>query len=361
MKSFRPLAILSVSALLLLLLSCGKTPEPTTKEQAVRLVKTLKVTGPGDSFWDELPGVVDAAQKADLGFRVSGKMEKILVNEGILVEKGQLLAQLDAADYEIQLNSRRAEYGQVNADFRRGQALVEKGLISRSDFDKLKAQNSTAKANLETAKRNLEYTSLHAPFSGQIAKRYVENYEEVSPLQAVFALHDLSSMTIKLDIPENIMIRAREDNPPDLYAIFEEIPGRNFPLAFKEVSTQPDESTNTYEVTLTMPLVDGFNILPGMSVTVRAEIKSDAALNQSAVFIPVHAVLEDSAGRYVYLVEEVGEARGVVERRIVETGRLSVRGVEILSGLQAGDEVVTAGMSKMRPGLEVRLATESNH
>jgi membrane fusion protein (multidrug efflux system) len=76
-------------------------------------------------------------------------------------------------------------------------------------------------------------------------------------------------------------------------------------------------------------------------------------------FVPAHAVLEDESGRFVYVVESVSGGRGEVQRRTVETGDLSQLGLEIRSGLASGDRVVTAGMSKMRPGLPVRLATDS--
>jgi len=358
MKILQPLKILFFTFALFQLISCEHSTGPVETQKTLRLVRTLTVTMPSQNFWREFPGVVDAAQKAELGFRITGKLKKLLANEGDLVKKNQLLAQLDATDQNIQLKSRQAEYNQAHGDFDRGRTLIKKNLISRSDFNKLQAQNATAKANLETAKQNLEYTFLRAPFNGRIAKRYIENYEEVSAMQVVYALQDLSSMTIKVDVPESVMILVREGGKPEVNAIFDAIPDQQFPLSLKEVSSQADKDTNTFEVTFSMPAIEGYNVLPGMSVTVRGQRDPDRAVDNGNVFVPAHAVLGDREGRFVYLVAVSGDAKGIVERRAVETGDLSNLGIEIISGLTVGDKVITAGMSKMSSGLEVRLARE---
>jgi len=343
---------------LLLVTACGKAPE-NTEPPALRLVRTLEVAEPGNSGWREFPGVVDAAQKAELSFRVSGNLKKMPVLEGAVVKKDQLLAQLDDTDYKIQLKSRQAEYDQASSDFNRAKGLVDQGLISRSDFDKLKAQDEAARSALEAAKQNLEYTSLRAPFAGRIARRYVQNFEEVSAKQTIFSLQDLSSMTIKVDVPESLMIRVKHGTRPDVTASFDQIPDKQFPLTLIEVASQPDPNTKTYEVTFSMPVVKGFNILPGMSVTVRGKPPHDATVADQNITVPSHAVLEDSQGRFVFVVKKSSEGRGVVEKRTVNTGALTSEGLEITSGLVVGDKLVTAGMSKMYDGLEVRMHTET--
>lgn len=353
----------SLAALLILvaLFACSDQEEPVKDEKRLRLVKTLTIGDHSDSSWREFPAVVEASQKADLSFRVSGELVKFLIVEGEEVKQGQILAQLDASDYEIQLQRRKAEYDQANADYSRGQALIKKGLLSQSDFDRLKALNSASEANLNAASKNLGYTSIRAPFSGIIAKKYVDNFEEVSVKQAILALHDQAAPTIKLDAPENLIILADESQFPEIYASFNAIPNKAFPLDFLEISTQADPNTNTFEVTLGMQSAEGYNILPGMSVTVRAKRDSKYLLRKNSHYVPAHAVLENDMGRYVYLVNQTQEGLGVVERRIVETAVLSDRGLEITAGLDQNDKVITAGMSKMQPGLKVRIAMETAH
>ncbi len=346
------------SAMCLAISACNSTPDDTDTSPPLRLVRTFEVTPYTQQLWREYLGVVDAVQKANLGFRVPGKLEKLLVNEGDLVSANQLLAHLDATDYSIQLRSREAEYKQAHGDYLRAQKLVESGTISRSDYTKLQAQNSTAEASMASARQNLDYTSLRAPFAGRIAKRHIENFEEVAAKQVVYSLQDISSLSVKVDIPESVMINVKESAVPLVFAIFDTIPGRRFPLVFKEIATQSDPGTNTFQATFTMKAVDEYTILPGMSVTVRVEPDTINQQIENLVFLPAQAVLEDSQGRFVYIAKPEANGLGSVQRSNVETGKLSRQGLEILSGLSVGDLVITAGMSKMQPGLKVRLGEE---
>jgi RND family efflux transporter MFP subunit len=340
------------------LVSCDRGAGPIESKPLPRLVRTFTVSSPAEGLWRELPGVVDAARKADLGFRIAGKLESLLANEGDVVEEGQLLARLDDKDSRIQMTSRQADYNQAHADYERGQKLVEKGLISRSDHEKLEAQDASARAALELARQNLEYTSLNAPFAGEIAKRHVENYEEVAAKQTIYTLHDLSSMTIRVDVPESVMILTSDEAELKLEAIFDKIPEQRFPITLREVSTRANPDSNTFGVTFNLPRIENFNILPGMSVTVRGERIADSKALQGSVFIPAQAVIEDAAGRFVYIAKPAGDGLARIEKRPVTTDRLTSAGLEIVSGLAMGDRVVTAGMSKMRQGLEVRLGME---
>lgn len=355
MSSLHRISILG--AFSLFLAACDEVPE-TIEEPPLRLVRTITLSTTDRDTWQELPGVVEAARQAELSFRVSGNLENLVAKEGDLVNKDQLLAQLDDVEYSIQLNSRKAEYDKANADFKRGQSLVGSGTISRSDYENLKTQRDTSSAALAAARQNVEYTSLKAPFGGRIAKRHVENYEEIRAQQAIYMLQDLTALTVRVDVPESIMIRAQKDRNPEVYAVFAQFPERRFPLTLKEVSSQADAQTNTFGVSFSMSAVDNLNILPGMSVTVHARPDPERNGAKATLSIPAHAVLEDSEGRFVYVVKPNGDNRGRIERRNVSVGELSNSGLDITSGLQVGDQVVTAGMSKMSIGLEVKLTAE---
>jgi RND family efflux transporter MFP subunit len=305
--------------------------------------------------WREFPGVVDAARKADLGFRVGGSLEALSAKEGDDVAEGSVLARLDQSDFRIKVNSAAAEFERARAELERAEGLVGQGHISRSDYDKLKAQFATAKSNLDAARQNLEYTVLTAPFAGRIAERHVDNYEEVAASQPVYTLHDASALTVRVAVPESVMINVRRDRQRRAYALFDAIPGREFPLEVKEAATRADPETQTYEVTLLLEDRGEHNILPGMSVRVRGEKVPEDGDEAPPPVVPARAVLDDGGGRYVFVAEPVDDRQGVVRRRAVEVGRLTDAGLEIRSGLADGESVVSAGMSKMRDGLRVRM------
>ena len=353
-----PRNFISIFITLTLLSGCDAEKTSSEEPPPLRLVKTFTVQAPNEAQWQEFSGVVDANKTAELGFRVPGKLIDIYVSEGDEVKKNQLLAKLDDTDYQIQLKSREAEYQQANNDYKRAQTLVESGAISKSDFNKLEAQNATAEAALFAARQNLAYTELRAPFNGQIARRHINNFEEVSALQSVFTLQDVSSLTVRASIPERVMINANRDANPTIAARFDSIPDQTFPLTLSEVSTVADQGSNTYQVTFSMDKVPGHNILPGMSVTVQALPDPTRRAGATVFSVPAQAVLEGDQGRYVYVVNPSADGLGKVEQRMVETGKLTRSGLSVLGGIDVGDQIIVAGMSKMNDGLVVRLEKE---
>ncbi len=336
----------------LFLAGCGEE-EVAQQVEVVRPVKTLVVGGGDGRSTREFPGVVDATQKADMSFRISGKLESISVKEGDQVEAGQVLANLDPTDLKIILADRKASYDTAKANFNRAAKLVKKGHISKTDYDKLKATYAGAKAGLDSAEQDIKYATMKASFAGYVAKRYVENFEEVTARQTIFSLQDISSLDIKVDISENLMIRAkRNKNKRHLYAKFNAIKGKQFPLTIKEISTQADEKTQTYQVTLNMKPPENYRILPGMSATVIANMEGIEQTGSDWVNLPVAAVISNLEKQgTVWLVDETSMT---VSPLTVETGALTGRKVAVM-GLNLGDRVVIAGAAFMREGMKVSL------
>jgi RND family efflux transporter MFP subunit len=351
-------AILACTLLPLLLTACNEeAPLPPPES---RPVKTLLVSGGIAGDTRQFPGVVDAIQKADLSFRVEGKLKEILVKEGDMVEKGQVLARLDPTDYQIKLNDRKASYETAKANYERAKELVEKNAISRVDHDKIRAEYATARANLEAAEQDLKYTSIKATFPGYVAKRHIENFEEVRRKQVIFTLQDISELEIKVDVPENLMIQLRRQIGPGkttepkrkMYAVFDQIKDVEFPLESKEISTTADVNTRTFEATLKMKSPEDYNVLPGMIATVFAELLASETGETVTVDLPVTAVVADAdKAATVWIVDE---DTMTVSSKPVIIGLLSSNSISV-SGLEAGERVVTAGAAFMREGMKVTL------
>ena len=342
---------------LLPLAGCDQKPEKV--DEQLRPVRFITVSTPESGLTKTFPGVVEAEQKADLSFRVSGKLNQLLVDEGNRVEAGQTLAQLDQADFAIRLNDRKAGYEVAKADYERAVKLVETGAIARADVDALKAKASTALAQFESARQELDYTTLKAPFSGRIAKRFVDNYEEISAKQEIVSLQDLSSLLIKVEMPESVIAQARDQSKHQSLsysASFTSLPDQSFPLKVNAFSSQASDNNQTYTVTFIMDMPDQRLIWPGMSAQVAIQ---QMASEDSSLRVPSNTVMEDNRGRYVYLVESLADGTGVIRRREVTTGELTGQGIEILSGLTVGEHLVIAGMSQMTGGMMVRLQQES--
>ena len=354
-----PRNVLKILLIFCLLPIAGCNQAPEKVEEALRPVRFLTMSTPESGLTKTLPGVVEAEKKASLSFRVSGKLNELLVHEGSRVEAGQKLAQLDQTDFIIQLNDRKASYEVAKADYDRAAKLMETGAIARADVDALKAKASTALAQLESARKELEYTALKAPFAGRIAKRFVDNFEEISAKQEVVSLQDISSLLIKVEMPASVIAQSKgqlERQPLSYSASFTSIPGQTFPLTVDAFSSQASDNSQTYTITFIMDMPDQRLIWPGMSaqVTIR-----QMASENSPLRVPSNTVMEDNRGRYVYLVEELSDDTGLIKRRTVTTGELTGEGIEVHSGLAVGERLVTAGMNQLTEGMTVLLQQES--
>jgi RND family efflux transporter MFP subunit len=347
--------------ILLLVTACGGKQEEQV-EPPLRPVRTIVASATDGITGRDFPGIVTAENKADLSFRVPGQLKELLIKEGSKVKKGQVLARLDQTDYKIELEARQVNYSRAKANFARSGKLVEAGHISQRDFDQIKATYGSETAALKAAKQNLIYTEIKSPFDGNITKTYIANYEEVQAKERIATLQDLTSMEIEIDVPESLMIRVKSSQEQrKIYASFDAIEGKRFPLAFLGISAQADEVTQVYKIRFSLPAIEDYIILPGMTATVVADSVPTAENHgKNEIIIPSHAILEDNNGRFVYIVEPESSSppTGLVYRRDVTTSRLTNSGLIITSGINPADLVITAGMSKMHEGLRVRLMVD---
>ena len=354
MKKLSPLLPALFAAATLLVVGCDNADGPALPKDVERPVKTVVVEGPGASGVRQFPGRIDAAQKVDLAFRLAGTITELPVRESDLVEKGSVIARLDATDLKHVLSDREATYTRARADFARAKRLLKENAIARRDYETAEADLKSAQAALARAKQDVAYTTLTAPFGGLVAKRYVSNFQEVQAKEPIVALQDISSLEVKFDVPEAILRSIQEEDEADLdiYAVFEGTGGRKYPLTFKEIATRADAKTQTFEATYTMLSPEGLTVLPGMTVTVEVDL-SRYEKTAGAYSLPVSAVVSDDRKNPVVWV--VDEATMTVEPRPVRVGMLRGSRIDILEGLSTGDRVVVAGVSFLRAGMKVRL------
>lgn len=336
----------------LILSACEEPPQTYTASS--RPVKTIVIGNDILSDTRTFPAVVDAIQKADISFRVSGKVKKVLVKEGDEVKKGEVLAELDPVDFDIKFKDRKASYDTAKANYDRARELVEKGAISRVDHDDIRAKYYTAKANLDSAEQDLLYTKLRANFDGYIAKRHVEKFEEIKASQTIFSLSDVTALKIKIDIPENLMILldGKGDNARHLHAVFDSISNREFPLSFLESATKADPNTKTFEVTLKMDTPENYNVLPGMTATVFARLRPGELQPATPVRLPISAVISDNEKHAtVWVVDE--ESMTVNPKKV--TPGIMIGNTMQVDGLNPGDRVVIAGAPFLRNDMKVTI------
>lgn len=365
MRSSVPvLAALTLSSIV----GCERAPPPVAAEPASRPVKTMLIGGASEYGVREFPARVAAAQRVDLSFRLPGKLEQLPVNEGQQVKKGDLIAQLDNTQHRLQVDSRRALYERTKSDYERGSNLVKDGNISRMDFDRLTAQYRAAEAEYNQVRDDLANTTLRAPFAGRVARRFVQNFTEVQAKQPIVSLTDVSELEVKVDLPQDLAMqirgpaaRATPTGEAAASANVEVSFGTNldkrYPLTFKEAATQADPTTQTFEITFTLPAPAEVQILPGMAATVTADLSKVLASSGAVYSVPVSAVVgnEERMPR-VWVVDT---AALTVAPRPVTVGSMLGTAIEITSGLMPGDRVVVTGTSFLREGMKVTLLPDA--
>lgn len=339
------------------LCACGEEP-PAEQQQIVRPIKTFRVDSGGAGGKRNFPARIDAGQKAELSFRVAGKVNELLVKEGDLVDQDQVVAKLDPTDYQIVVNDRKATFDNAKKNFNRGKELVDKGSISKMDYDRLEAEYKNAKSALESAQQDLNYTQLKVPFSGMIARRYIENFEEVQAKQTVLDLQNLHQLEVKFDVPESLLrtLRAKRESGSNgrvpVYASFNDLPGKQYPLTFSEASTKADEQTQTFQVTYTMDKINDATVLPGMTATVTADLSGIVDTSGTSV-VPAKAVVGSAELKpMVWIIDETSMT---VSAKPVKVGKMTGSQIEVLEGLSAGDLIASAGAAFLKEGMKVRL------
>ncbi|MGL5006803.1 MAG: efflux RND transporter periplasmic adaptor subunit [Plesiomonas sp.] len=340
--------VLSSFALLLLLQGCDHAP--TVSDTPVSRPVKLYALENTPLLNMVVPGRLEANQRAELAFDVSGRLTQLPAIEGKRVKKNQLLAQLNDTDFNSKLRSAEAEHHRANADYQRGKTLFEnKKAISQAELEKLRAQATVTKATLEQARKALSDTRLLAPFDGVVSKVLVNNHENINAKQAVVIMQDLQSFEIRLQITEKQLLSS-ERQMNTLYATVSGIPDREFALKFKTISTEPNAVTGTYEAVLTMPAPLDLPLLPGMTVSVSTH--ATALTESDSLYIPAVAVLQESHSQQHY-VWRYNASLKQAQRVNIELGALQGEYVVVRTGLQPNDQVIVAGIHAVRDGMPV--------
>ena len=332
------------------LVGCGKE-EVKDVAEVIQPAKVMIVTGASNEINRQLPGTVRASQRVNLAFQVPGKLKYFPLKEGQKVSEGEILGRLDDRDYRSDLSAARAEHTKTKANFKRAEELLVKKFISQAEYDKLKAALDVAVSNQEKAAKALDDAELKAPFTGTVARRYVENFQDVQAKQAIISLQDNSQLEVVVNVSETLVSRRNTDDSLQMTARFEAFPNEQFELFVKEFSTEADSKTQTFEIVLGMKDVKGVALLPGM--TAKVFVKKISTIEESDIYlVPMHAVVaDDDENAFVWVVNE---SSNTVTKKLVALGDLRGKDSIEAIGLASGDVVVIGGVTKMREGKVIR-------
>lgn len=343
-----------------LLQGCSEPPEPEVKEVS-RPVKLMTLGDSALGAVREYPGTIAAVQDVELGFEVPGKLVELPIIEGQKVNQGELLARLDPADYKAARDAARSNRQALSAAYTRAKKIFDQGAGSQSEVDRALRDIQVAQEELKKAQKALDDTALKAPFSGEVARKMVENFQNVQAKQPVVLLQDISSLEMEVTVPEQDFARAKvglsnEERTARVRPEIEisAIPDQRFPARFKSISTAADPVTRTYKVKFSFDNPPDISILPGMTARVILHLPGDTlkAAGMDGFMVPVSAVAADEKGKsYAWRVDPNSMK---ITRVPVELGTITGSEVRVLSGLKQGDLIPVSGVHHLREGMTVR-------
>lgn len=291
-------------------------------------------------------GNVEGNKTVRLAFMVGGRISNIISEDGQVVSKGQLVASLDPALYNIAKQQADIQVGQVSDEYNRLSILHERNSLSESDFKKVSYTLQQAKTQQRLHAQNLAYTKLYSPITGVVLKTMAETGEITSVGNPVLVISDISSVNINAYIPENQLssVRIGQQASVDITAL-----GRTTTGKVIEVGSAAEATSRAFTVKIKVAN-PGMEIRPGMI----AEVKFKDSTEKQGIMIPTEALLKDAGGEsFVYTVDL--SLKKAFKRR-VSIGALSANEIQIVSGLKEGESIVTGGQHKLSDGVAVSIS-----
>jgi membrane fusion protein (multidrug efflux system) len=358
------IAVVAIAGLGSYLVANGRTAKdgkaPATKRGAARavLIGTTAVQARALEIYEDVVGSLENVVDPKVGAEVAGRVTRVLGFTGKKVKKGELLAEIDAQDFEIQSRGDTAEIKRLQALLanqervvERQQKLVGQGFISQNALDEalaqravLREQLSAARARAETTGRSLGKTKVMAPIDGEIETQVVAQGDYVKVGDPLFALVGMQRMRAHLLFPESAGNRIR----PGLKVRLESpaAPGRQIEAAIDEIKPTVNAGNRALDAIVRFESDDGA-FRGGGSVNARVVVE----VKQGALMIPEHSVVLRPAGKVVYLI-----ANGRATQRVIETGMKQDGLQEVVKGLAPGEVIATDGAGFLSDGAAVTLA-----
>ncbi|MBW2272563.1 MAG: efflux RND transporter periplasmic adaptor subunit [Deltaproteobacteria bacterium] len=346
--------ILALATVSLLAVACGEEEAPPPEPQVLN-VKMVEIGSAETGETREYPGRIQAWQHSEMGFEVPGKIIELNFVEGQPVEKGFVLARLDLRDFEADVKKAQANRARAFADYKRYEKLLKEGVSSKAEFEAREQHFKVREAELRQANKALEDAALTAPFAGVVARKLVDDFENVRAKQPVLILQDLSKLKTRVTVPESDMGGERKSETNEEITaklrpqvVVSSLPDRKFDAKVWEISQVADPVTRTFEATFYFPYPTGLNVLPGMTAKLIAQLSGSAGSH----WVPGIAVTADDEEQP--MVWRVDPEEMVVRPARVSVGGLKGDLIEITSGLEVGDLVATSGIQNLRDGARVR-------
>jgi membrane fusion protein (multidrug efflux system) len=306
-------------------------------------VSVVAVTLKRESFAQQMEavGTARANEAVDITAKLSNRVTAIRFREGQQVKAGDVLVEFDGEQARAALAEAEAALSDSRSQFKRSRELYQTKALSEAQLDQLQATLKANEARVAGAQSQLNDTIIRAPFAGRVGLRNVSVGSFVSPGTVITTLDDTSTIKLDFSVPEVFLATLAEGL--EVSARTAAYPDTEFKGKVSSIDSRLDPVSRSIVVRARIDNKDG-RLKPGMFMTVKL-LRADSL----ALMLPEEALVPEGNRKFVFVVRG-----GKAERVEVQTGRRRPGEVEIVSGLEEGDVVVTEGTQKIRDGAAVK-------
>lgn len=296
-------------------------------------------------------GTARAANGVELAFETAGIVKEIKFKANQSIKAGEVLVQLDDSVERADIQDVQANVKTAESNFERAKTLSSRGYGTEANFDQASAVLAAARSRLARLQAMIDQKALKAPFSGVIGISRVDVGQYLQPGTVIASFQDLASMKVDFTVPEQAANKIKLGQEVRVGVI-----EGNLPFTGKVTGKDPRVDPKTRLVSVQALIEENKDgaILPGQFLHVEAVLPPEP----NVITVPQTAVITSLYGDYVYTIEQqekAGQQVQVVKQVFVKTGRRRGGSLEVLSGIEPGQQVVASGQNKLQAGATVKI------
>ncbi|SHM61320.1 efflux RND transporter periplasmic adaptor subunit [Chitinophaga sp. CF418] len=288
----------------------------------------------------EASGTLQSNEEVQVQAEITGRVTGLFFKEGTQVSKGTLLVKIYDEDLKAQLQKLELQRQLAKTTLERQENLLKINGISRQDVDVTRNQVSAYGADIEYTRTQLQKTELRAPFSGRLGLRNVSLGAIVTPTTIITTLQQIDPLKVDFSVPEKYRTAISQGDQVDFKVAGDQ---QTYKGQIYAIDPKIDLSTRTIKIRGLVP--NAGKLFPGAFARVQISLKN----MPDAIMIPTQAVIPGTRDKKVAIADS-GKAKFV----IVETGIRNADNVQVTSGLNPGDTVITSGIMQLRPGMVLK-------
>ncbi len=318
-------------------------------QEKVSLITTLIVKEEVFKHFVELQGNVNTKQNLIIYPEYSGILTRVFVKDGQQVSKGQKLAKIDDGGLRQQITQLQIQADLAKTTFERQERLWNQKIGSEIQYLQAKSTYESQQEAVSQLQQQIGKTTVRAPFSGIIDDVITEQGSVVTIGQSqLFRIVNLEDMYIEINVPERYISSIIQGK--DVLVDFP-ILGKTINAKVRQAGNFINPANRTFKIEVAVPNKDK-TIKPNLT----AKLKINDYTNEKVILIPQSIISENAEGQqYVYTIKDKNENKASAKRVIIETGKTQGDYIEVLSGLQNGNEIIVEGARSVKDGQEVKI------